>query len=237
MHPAIKTVSDSKRGCGWRHKHGLYLVADIGMTRGCGKLPISLKSLACCPFCDHELPPDYRIKVSRGVRMLQNPEILFAKASCEGGECNTCPLSNAFESGPALLDWIGETYYPTPGDFVEETRRLGTSRRIAQIPNDFIVGETWVLMAHAKAIVKKTSVKANEADSSGQVDMFGREDVEYEPGIFRMFLPTRIEMPVEGNEPDKFIDDLVKRGITPVLIARQNDDGEAPKEEPHGNTL
>lgn len=223
MHPGIVTISDSKRGCGWRKIGGLYLTSDKLHVRGCGKLPISLAHLNRCPHCGEELPGDYGVKVSRGARMIAQPEVLFGRAGCDRGDCQTCPLSNAFECGPALLIWIGEGYYATPADYNREVDRQGISRRISQIPKEFTVGETWVLLAHAKAIIKQ--VQKTQDEKTGQGFMFGKPEVEYEPGIFSMFCPTRIEQPVTGTESDEFIDRLIKRGITPVLIERVGDDG------------
>jgi hypothetical protein len=52
----------------------------------------------------------------------------------------------------AGLLWIGAAFYPTPEAFMEEAQRMGVSRRISAVPRDFKVGETWVALAHPKAI-------------------------------------------------------------------------------------
>jgi hypothetical protein len=79
------------------------------------------------------------------------------------------------------------------------------SRRLSQVPKDFKVGETWVLVAHRKAI--------KNADDS------------WTAGIFHAFRPQAVEYVVRGTETDEEIEALVKRGLTPVQV-------EKPSEEP-----
>lgn len=110
--------------------------------------------------------------------------------------------------GQCGLIWIGETHYPTIGHFNREAERMGISRRIPAVPKGFVVGETVVLLAHRKAII-------------GEIEM-GKE-VEYSPGIFRIFKPDRIERVVTGDESDDEIDAMIRRGLTPVIVERIED--------------
>jgi hypothetical protein len=96
--------------------------------------------------------------------------------------------------GRVGLLWVGEKYYPHASDFTEEAAKLGVSRRIHQIPREFVLGETVILMAHRKAI-----------DNS-------------KPGVFMVLRPKDIEYVVKGNETEKELEALVKRGITPVQV-------------------
>jgi len=112
------------------------------------------------------------------------------------------------EIGQAGLIWIGESHYPTVRHFQEEAERMGISRRIRSVPKDFVLGETYILLAHKKAIINE-----------GEVPEYIGE-VEYSPGIFRIFRPTRIEVIVDGTEDDDVIEGYLKRGLVPVLIEK-----------------
>jgi hypothetical protein len=107
--------------------------------------------------------------------------------------------------GRAGLLWIGEKFYPIVADFSLEAEMDGISRRITQVPRGFVAGETWVLLAHRKAIVGPYEI--------------GQEPT-FTPGIFRVFRPERIEVVVDGTEPDEVIEGYLKRGLTPVCVQR-----------------
>lgn len=60
-----------------------------------------------------------------------------------------------------LIDWIGEEYYPSPWDFIEEARIKGMSRRV-QKSFDFTKitpGKSQIFFAHKKAIDLTTKTK------------------------------------------------------------------------------
>jgi len=62
-----------------------------------------------------------------------------------------------------LIDWIGEEYYPSPWDFIEECRIKGMSRRV-QKSFDFTKitpGKSQIFFAHKKAIDLTTKTKIN----------------------------------------------------------------------------
>lgn len=148
----IETRVDQRRGCGWRKPGGLYLVSD-GLAMPCGKLPIELTVCPCCGA---------GVKVSRGWTWINLDA--FAKAGCRfkkhlhllagecaaGAECGACPLSQSISKAGLLF--IGQQFYATPGAFLNEAEQLGVSRRISQVPREFVLGETWVALAHAAAI-------------------------------------------------------------------------------------
>jgi len=202
---AIQTRRDSKRGCGWRKPGGLYLVAE-GTGRPCGALPIPLTR---CPTCDCGIKP------SRGWAWLTvDPLLGPAVALCKGApvmdgiersvpdasrrSCSRCPANNI--TGRHGLLWIGEQFYKTPQDWLEEATTQGISRRISTLPKGFKLGEHWVLVAHRKVILNP--------------------DGTYTPAIFQMFKPSAVEYITFGDETEEEIEALEKRGITPVKVER-----------------
>lgn len=231
MHEAIRVSGEKSRLCGYRKIGGLYLVSG-GDAKDCGKLPVSLERLNRCHHCGLPLSEDHKIRFSRAPRMLQQPELLWRDIPCANGlmACRNCPLSNGYETGPALLIWIGEQFYPTPAHFNRESLEQGLSRRIPAVPDDFVVGETWVLLAHAKAIMNK---QVKDKEDNGQLALIPRDELSYEPGVFRMFRPERIEIVVSGEESDEVIDGYVKRGLSPVKVERIGE-GQTESEEIDG---
>lgn len=212
MHSGIHVVHEGKRGCGFRKTGGLYLVGN-GTSFDCGRLPIPLMT---CPCCGHGF------KVSRGWTWVDADRLIEAAPEClrKKSACRLCPMDRMIRDGigRAGLIWIGEEFYQTTADFNREAEAMGVSRRLHTVPHGFVVGETWVLLAHRKAILR-------EAPRMG-------EKPQWIPGIFRLFKPERIEVIVKGDEPDSVIDGYIDRGLTPVKIVR-TDDGEQPSLAEH----
>jgi hypothetical protein len=179
---------DQRRGCGWRKPGGLYLVTD-GLSRACAKLPVPL---TVCPTCHAGIKP------ARGWTWVDADALVVGAMCLNAQGCGACPLAYPF--GRAGLLWVGEKYCPTPGDWEREAVLLGVSRRIAAVPNDFVLGETWVLVAHRKAIL--------------------RADGRWIPGVFHAFRPKAVEYVVRGDETDEALEVLKARGITPVRVER-----------------
>jgi hypothetical protein len=205
----IEIRNDQKRGCGYRKPGGLYLVSD-GPGVPCGRLPVALER---CPTCDQGIKP------SRGFTWVDAGEIM-TKRSCaaKAAQCMACPTI----TGRHGLIWVGEQFYPSPEAWTREAATQGVSRRIGALPKDFQLGETWVLVAHRKAI---PVVPCGEAVDL--VDTCGRRtghlgehhrDREYIPGVFHAFKPSAIEYVVRGDETPEELDALAKRGITPVKV-------------------
>jgi len=189
----IETRYEGKRGCGERKVGGLYLISG-GEATPCGKFPIPFM---LCPCCGEGQT------FSRSPKMLEQPWRLWESLACVG-DCAACPLHQNTLQEPALLIWIGSRYYPTPEDFLREAKSMGISRRIKSVPRDFELGQTWVLLAHIKAIRIPPAV-------------FGDEPI-IEPGIFSMFRPESIEVVVDENTPNETIEGYIKRGLTPVKV-------------------
>lgn len=200
MHAAIQTVKDQRRGCGWRKKGGLYLMSDAP-ARECGLFPLALTVCPCCGV---------GIKPSRGWTWIQ-PKLLRAgtgQCTSEATYCQSCPMWHLLvgqEEQPMGLIWIGVRHYPTVAHFQREATLQGISRRIKSVPHDFVLGETWVALAHRHAI--------QEPLEMGQ-------EPEFTPGIFRIFKPRRVEVVVGGDESDEEIEALLDRGLTPVVVER-----------------
>lgn len=184
----VETRQDRKRGCGWRKPGGLYLVSD-GLATPCGRLPIPLQ---VCPSCHHGIKP------SRGWTWI-NGDVFAAGSRClNEPHCGSCPLARHL--GMVGLLWIGEKFYATPADWTREVATAGVSRRISALPKNFALGETWVFVAHRKAI------------------RVGAE--EFVPGVFHAFKPTAVEYVVKGNESEEKLQAMRERGITPVRVER-----------------
>jgi len=192
---------EQERGCGYRKKGGTYLISD-GAARDCRRLPIPLTVCPCCGA---------GIKRTRGFTWVMSS--LFIDHPCRNDlvECNGCAL--AITSGDVKfgLMWVGEKFYSTPADFMREGAAMGVSKRIAQIPRDFVVGKTWVLLAHRKAVHKLVDGEHGEVN------------IEWTPGIFQAFCPSRIEYVVTGEESEDELNRMEQRGITLVNVIRDVD--------------
>lgn len=191
--PNIKVVSEGPRGCGFRKPGAFYLRSD-GLGWSCGALPIPLER---CPTCDRGIKP------SRGWTWV-NIADLTSKRQCERpGGCGPCALADNKVQRCGLL-WIGEQFYHTPNEFEREADKMGISRLIPAIPRGFVLGETWVALAHRKAFTKLVVGKPPE----------------FAKGIFRVFKPERIEYVVSDKDSESKLDTLEAKGITLVKVVR-----------------
>lgn len=217
MTVSVPTLREGPRGCGYRKSGGLYLVSD-GLGDPCERLPLPVTQ---CPTCGHGVRP------ARGFAWLDGEEFFQPAHLKHGGDAHDrrCPLGLRVAvpgTEPPVYDltdnkdlshigllWVGEKFYPTVAHFTDEAARMGVSRRISQVPRDFEPGKTWVFLGHRKTISK---IVTNTA--------LGRDEVEFTPGIFRVFMPARIEYVVKGDETEADLEALVKRGLTPVKVER-----------------
>ena len=198
MHAAIRVSVERPRGCGFRKEGGIYLVCP-SHGRYCGKLPLPLD---CCPTCGHG------IKFSRSWTWVNATALLDGK-SCTYSDCDGCP--GAKPLGRAGLLWIGEKHYPNPGDWLAEATERGVSRRISAVPKDFILGYTWVLLAHIRG--------------------FENPDGTWTPGLFHAFRPSAIEKIVSGDESDEEIDAIIEAGMTPVKVEKELGEGGSEEDD------
>lgn len=200
--PVITKKIETARGCGYRKRGGIYLVSS-GFGAPCAKLPFALTVCPCCGA---------GIKFTRGFTWISSAA-LFGSQSCpiQEGFFQTvhthCPLSGNLEGKMGLL-WVGEKFYKSAILFEQEASVMGISRRIATVPHDFVLGKTWIALAHIKAIV-----------GVGQ----GSTYPELSPGIFRVFKPQGIEYVVTGQETEDELIALEKRGFTLIDVIRDRD--------------
>jgi hypothetical protein len=201
----IQTVIEKKRGCGFREPGGLYLRTD-GIGRICGALPIEL---VVCPTCHQGIKP------ARGWTWINIATLVSERKECvKDGGCGDCPIADAMIQTAGLI-WIGAKFYKTPTDFARESNEMGISRRITMVPRGFKLGETWVAVAHRKAIPVWKDPEKRELD--------------YKPGIFHIFKPSRIEYVVKEFDPQDKLEKLEKRGITLVRVIREQQEMEVLK--------
>ena len=162
-----------------------------GITQPCQKLPIPLTICPCCKA---------GVKFSRGWTWVTNDLIKDAKCIKEG--CVGCvPFNDSVEEFGLM--WVGERHYPRPIDFTREALNRGVSKRVANIPKKLVLGETWLLVAHKKAII-------------------GKND-ECSPGIFHAFIPTHLEYVVSPDDDMKKLKRLEDRGIKLVEVIPEED--------------
>ncbi|MDX9972517.1 MAG: hypothetical protein RBU21_05935 [FCB group bacterium] len=186
----IQKRVEGRRGCGFRKPGGLYLVSGA-LGRACLRLPIPLDR---CPTCDCGL------KFTRGWTWI-NPAPFLAAHPCVGTrECATCPLSGAPPARVGLV-WVGRMYY-SPSKWSLEAQQMGVSKRIAGVPRGFVLGETWVWVAHLDAVKQ----------------LGGDGEWHSSPGVFHVFRPSAIEYVVKGTEEPEELEALAARGITLVEV-------------------
>ncbi len=216
----VMVVTEGRRGCGYRKVGGKYLVSE-GVSQPCPALPLEVSRCPCC---------DSGIKPTRGMAWF-NPSMFFkfpCPAECEvyqeQGRCEP------FKQERAGIMWVGAKYYPTMVDWLAEVEKMGVSKRIPQVPKDLEVGKTWVFVGHRKAIEEECDCDGDEecpkCEGTGKI---------YKPGVVHAFKPTRIEVIVEKGIEQKEVDKLIKRGLTPVVVNRVDENGH-PVDE-HGNLI
>lgn len=203
-----------KRGCGWRKISGLYLCGDFVPVL-CDKLPLPLK---ICPCCGNG------IKLGRNLTAV-NPLKLFGVHRYCADKFQPCFVCQPSED-KAYIIRIGEQFYKTVDEYVSESKRLGFSRRIAQIPRDFILGKTVVYLAHINACLEneptevQTELKVNPPEIAPR--LLETTKVKRVMGIFTAFIPQRIEKIYWQSALDEMPKSertrLEKRGITPVGV-------------------
>jgi hypothetical protein len=163
-------------------------------------LPIEL---SICPCCHHGIKP------SRGWTWINLAQFAAAGAGCKRPDgCGNCPIADAKIQEVGLL-WVGEKYYTTTRDFAQEADKMGISRRISQVPKKFKIGQTWVALAHRRAI--EEPFKLENGSGKGK----------FKPGIFHVFMPTQIEYIVRADDSEEKLERLEQRGFTLVKVVKE----------------
>lgn len=210
--PNIRVSYELPRGCGQRKGGAKYIVSE-GTGQPCGKLPLELHR---CPTCDAGIKP------ARGWTWVDAPA-LFRGKDCSTGpasmDCSRCTLSNMNleRIGKAGLLWIGSKFYKTPSDWIAEGKKMGFSRRLAQIPREFKIGETYVLAAHREAIQRTCQDCVRDGLSEDCPICEG--ELQYSrPAIFHVWLPTKIEYIVQDDDDDEKLERLEDQGFSLVQV-------------------
>lgn len=123
--------------------------------------------------------------------------------------CGNCPIADAKIQEAGLL-WVGEKFYPSPLSFHDEATRMGISRRITALPKRFKLGETWVALAHRKAMHERVMEQTGLGLET--------EVIKYHPGIFHVFQPARIEYVVRDDDTEDKLNKLEERGFSLVKV-------------------
>ena len=211
----IRVSVEAARGCGYRKPGGKYLVAG-GLSEPCPKLPIELHA---CPACGGG------IRQARGFTWILPHPLLDPGPHGSREHDRVCPLGGDYTDSHWLhgeragLIWIGAKFYPTPGAFMEEATRMGVSRRIAQVPRDLKIGETWVALAHPAALPGECEHGAPTGATCVNCPD-GVSDAKMRGGVITFFRPTAIEYIVKGDESDEQLAALEERGFTLVKVIR-----------------
>jgi len=222
-------AAEAKRGCGYRKVNGLYLCGS-GISVACDRLPYLIEY---CPVCGAG------IKFTQGFTWIDWNEFAGEHEDCKEGTDRICYLCHPnIHPQPYGLMWVGEAYY-SPQSFIKEALGMGVSKRIPFVPKELKLGETVVLLAHKKAIIRQpTEEEMNNRYRFNELPATVPEGQTYEgfkvpdgqkwkvyvvskeyPAIFYAFKPTTIEMLVYESElTDEKKEELVKRGITAIPI-------------------
>ena len=228
MNTEISESLEGPRGCGYRDKPGALYMMSGPVSGSCGKLPHDLEICSACGG---------GIKPSPGWTWINIGELLGDKKCFKHtgefeAECKQCPLRNPMgrisgrplpgvakgvdypdTPGECGLLWIGGKFYKDPASFLNEAAVMGISRRISAVPKGFVMGETYVALAHREAVWK-------------QKDTYYLGAV---PGIFAMFQPIRIDVICNRTESDETINAYHARGLTPVHVTKVDEQFEIPE--------
>lgn len=191
---------EAKRGCGYRTVGSLYLCGG-GIWTTCDRLPYEV---GACPVCGEG------IHFPRSLHQIDPLGLFGYHEICKDRlSCRMCQPDHEI----AFILGVGEKYY-SPQTFITEAQTMGVSKKIASIPKNLKLGETWVYLIHRKAIY------------AGKDDE-GKDT--YKTAIFSAFVPQTVEMPIWKSKATKRkTKELEKRGIIPVVIP-DGDKDHAPK--------
>lgn len=206
---SVSVMVRAERGCGFRNTRGYYLCGG-GMEVHCHRLPLPIP---VCEACKRPL-----IVPIRGIQRIEPnkvwtlcPEWQDLSYPCHLVKCPSC-----FPPEKAYVVWVGESFYETPNSFVDESRRMGISRKIPFVPDDLEVGD-WVFLGYRKLIPTGNYNKDHEEI--------------LDPGIFHAFRVSTIEkLLTDAQQQDQYyVKTLLDRGITPVVEVDSEDEVEATK--------
>lgn len=215
------------RGCGFRKVGGLYLVGS-GLAYPCDNLPLELKPCECCgytlPFTrgwvwvNKSFLKEHRTLLSmseaKELRYLKSlgaleAERIFGKTESRLCKCPpSCPVCHPRQNIKErfMLMWVGRQY--TPKSFIKEAHEMGVSKRIAFVPKELKLGETWVMLAYKKYPFQNDIPNSNL-----------KSEPVYKPAIFYAFRPTRVEKLIwQSGATEEKLKEMEEQGLTPVII-------------------
>jgi len=201
------------RGCGYRKVDGLYLCGS-SLSATCDRMPFPL---TVCPVCGQG------IKVSRGFTQVNPSKLWGIHENCQDvfRPCFLCDPKDQ----PAYIMLVGEKYYKTPADFLDEAYHMGISKRIPFIPKGLDLGATVIYLAHNKACEVKVAAAVQQAmailegEETQQPKLVETDRVEKKLGIFCAFIPRRVEKLIwESKATPEEMEKLRRRNITPILV-------------------
>jgi len=209
------------RGCGYRKVNGLYLCGKF-IHIPCDRMPFPL---TVCPVCGQG------IKVSRGFTQVNPYRLWGIHENCQDifRPCFLCDPQDQ----PAYIMLVGEKYYKTPVEFLDEAFSMGISKRIPFIPKGLELGTTVIYLAHNKAIKVNVAAAVQQAmsilegEDTQQPKLVETDRVEKKLGIFCAFIPNRVEKLLwESKATPKELEKMAKREITPVIVPDGDKDHE-----------
>lgn len=208
-----KTSSEPKRGCGFRQVGKLYLMGE-GIEFTCPSLPLPFTDCECCGYTP-SFYRDFQWIKKAYIKHIRRPT---------GQPCDpSCPICYGVNDQTKYgLMWVGKKYY-TPEEFISEDKTMGICKAIKQIPKGLVLGQTWILIAHPRAIIDKSNPeykKAHEYWVSRGIDEGDKEPQPPSyPGVFYAFRPTRIEFLIYKSQATlERIEYLEDKGITPLIV-------------------
>ena len=188
----IKVMPRIIRGCGVRKTGGLYIFCG-GEQMDCYRFPMPLPE--ACPCCGEEL------RQLRSVRII-DPSKLWGNCTDMTHPCHKFKCFGCFPPDKAGLMWVGKEYY-TPEQFIMEAGQYGVSKRVRVIPNNLKVGDK-LFLVHNEAFPAKNE---DGTPRGSRVGVFFATTITE----FHKILSEK-----QSNDLE-YINDLIKRGITPVL--------------------
>jgi len=209
------------RGCGYRKVNGLYLCGKF-IHIPCDRMPFPI---TVCPVCGQG------IKVSRGFTQVNPYRLWGIHENCQDifRPCFLCDPQDQ----PAYIMLVGEKYYKTPVEFLDEAFSMGISKRIPFIPKGLELGTTVIYLAHNKAIKVNVAAAVQQAmsilegEDTQQPKLVETDRVEKKLGIFCAFIPNRVEKLLwESKATPKELEKMAKREITPVIVPDGDKDHE-----------
>lgn len=207
----VNRIRVSKRKCGERKPGGFYFVGGPPQPDPYGWLFRAVKCSCGIQF----------MKPSRNVQHCL-PYDVFPELRPESKDSRKFYSFKPLEK--AWVVTVDADNYKTPQDWLDEAEVQGISRRINDIPRGFKVGESWVLVMHAKVFDREVTIDEGMLTETTKTIK--------EPGIIAYFRPRAIQYVCKGNETKEELLALAERGVTPVIVETSNSAHEDQDLEP-----